>query len=155
MNVRELLLNDQSKCHAHHHSTSKCELTLICAKFKQLPINLPINNLAFGSLQNKKRPVNVCQIILMNWTPRSSLRKVSKLIVKNRPSMQDSGIATNLLGTVLPVKTQVFIPCGSVMSFSIVLVPGRLSLSQPFHPQTLVLVHLPPSGSILSLPSKS
>jgi hypothetical protein len=35
------------------------------------------------------------------------------------------------------------------------LVPGRLSLSQPFHPQTLVLVHLPPSGSILSLPEPS
>ncbi len=44
------------------------------------------------------------------WTPWSSLRKVSKLIIKNRPSMQDSGITTNLLGTLLPVKTQVLVP---------------------------------------------
>jgi hypothetical protein len=65
MNVREPLLKDQSKYHAHHHS-SKCELTLVCTKFKQLPIDLPKNNLAFGSLQNKDRPVNICQIVIMN-----------------------------------------------------------------------------------------
>lgn len=79
MNVREPLLKDQSKYHAHHHSTSKCELMLICAKFKQLPIDLPKNILAFGSLQNKKRPVNVCQIVLMNLDPLKFTKKSKQI----------------------------------------------------------------------------